>query len=161
MIFFFFQAKILKDLNKNARRYNDLYISVSSIAYLFGPRCYNFLRKYISLPHETLLRHPISPVVSFYMNSLIDLEENKKILDDFIPDEFSNKEIHITLAVDAASFKQVSRKTILKKFPTLKSIDPNHFYNSLFVFYVQPINVDVKPFPIHIALKKTVWHQRR
>ena len=61
---------------------------------------------------------------------------------------------HVTLAIDAASFKETRGETILKKFLELKYIDPAKIYNNLFVFFIQPININMKPFPIHISLKE-------
>ena len=67
---------------------------------------------------------------------------------EFIGDQKMN----VTLAVDAAAFKNVKGDSILFKFPDLKSINPNSIYNTIFVYYIQPINVDIKPFPIHIEI---------
>lgn len=36
----------------------------------------------------------------------------------------------------------------------MKTINPEKIYNTQKVYYVQPIDVDVKPFPIHIELTK-------
>ena len=150
---FFTECQELYDKNKYSRRYSNMYKAVSSIAYIFGSKCYSFFRKYFPLPHETLLRKKISPIVQKYVNSLIDTDEIEKILNEFLPDSPSEK-IHVTLAIDAAAFKEVKGETILEKFPSLKSINLQSLYNNLFVFYLQPFNINIKPFPIHINLKE-------
>ena len=62
-----------------------------------------------------------------------------------------------TLAIDAAKFKNVKGSTILSKLPALayheiNKIDKDAIYKDIFVFYIQPINKDIKPFPIHFEL---------
>lgn len=138
----------LEDTDKNGRRYSDMYIAISSIAYIFGPKCYSFLRNYFPLPHETNIRKHISPEIIKYTNSLIDFDGINMMLEEFT----SGEKMNATLAVDAATFKNVKGETILKKFPQLKTINPEKIYDTLFVYYIQPINVDVKPFPVHIEL---------
>ena len=125
-----------------------MYIAISSIAYIFGPKCYNFLRNYFPLPLEMLFRKHISPQIKKYTNSLIDFNEIDEILKEFTDGEKKNA----TLAVDAAVFKDVKGESLLAKFLELKSINPEKIYNTLFVHYIQPIDVDIKPFPIHIEL---------
>ena len=142
------EANELDQMLKNGREFSDKYIAISSIAYIFGPKCYNFLRKYFPLPHETTLRKHISPEIEKYTNSLVDIKGLEQILHEFIGDQKMN----VTLAVDAAAFKNVKGDSILFKFPDLKSINPNSIYNTIFVYYIQPINVDIKPFPIHIEI---------
>ena len=93
-----------------------MYIAISSIAYIFGPKCYNFLRNYFPLPHETLLRKHISPQIKKYTNSLIDFSEIDEILQEFTDGEKMNA----TLAVDAAVFKDVKGESILTKIPEFK-----------------------------------------
>ena len=46
------------------------------------------------------------------------------------------------------------RNSILQKFPSLSSICTIKMYNNLFIFYLQPLNIKIKPFPIHIELKE-------
>lgn len=67
---------------------------------------------------------------------------------------YLKEKIHVTLAIDAFAFKKVGEKMILQKYPTLNTIATKNVYNNLFVFNIQPININVKPFPIHIELKK-------
>lgn len=81
------------------------------------------------------------------VKNLVNIEDCNSIIDDFINKNETNQEIHVTLAIDAASFKETRGETILKKFLELK-------YNNLFEFFIQPININVKHFPIHISLKE-------
>lgn len=138
----------LDSTQKNSHRYSDMYTAISSIAYIFGPKCYNFLRNYFPLPHETIIRKHISPEINKYVNSLINFDDMEAILNEFTIGEKMNA----ALAIDAAAFKDVKGDSILKKFPELKFIDPEKIYNTLFVYYIQPIYIDVKPFPIHIEI---------
>ena len=46
------EANNLSKINKHARHYSDIYITIASIAYIFGSKSYNFLRKYFLFPHE-------------------------------------------------------------------------------------------------------------
>lgn len=73
-------------------------------------------------------------------------------MDNILEEFIGEQKINATLAVDAAVFKDVKGENILLKFPDLKYIDPNKIYNTLFVYYIQPIDADIKPFPIHIEL---------
>ena len=90
------------------------------------------------------------------MDKLTNIDKCRDILDDFIQKNSTSEEIHVTLAIDAASFKETKGETILKKFYNLKYIDPKKVYNNLFVFFIQPINIDNKPFPIYISLKENI-----
>ena len=78
----------------------------------------------------------------------------QKIIDDFINNNDVKDEIHVTLSINAASFKDTRSQTISQNFFDLNYIEPQKIYNNIFVFFVQPINVDLKPFPIYIALKE-------
>ena len=60
------------------------------------------------------------------MNSLVDLDENNKILGEFIH-KSQDKIIYITLAADAASFKTVIGGKIYELFLNIKIINQMHF----------------------------------
>ena len=108
------------------------------------------MRNYIPLPHETTIRKYIYPDIIKFITYLFDSNCINNVLDEFI----SNEPMNATLVVDAASFKAVTGEKILEKFPHLKSIIPDHIYNSIFVFYLEPINLNKKPFPVHVDLKE-------
>ncbi|KAK8858330.1 hypothetical protein M9Y10_039614 [Tritrichomonas musculus] len=151
---FFDEAIKLNQKNKYVRKYSDLYIAISSIAYIFGSKSYAFIRKYFPLPHETLIRKNISPVVSSNVKKLINIDQCSSIIDDFIQQNSDNKDIHVTLAIDAASFKETRGSTIRQKFFDLDYISPDKIYSNIFVFFIQPININMKPFPLYITLKE-------
>ena len=104
--------------------------------------------KIFSTSTQTSLRRQISPIIKKYVDNLIDINQAKAILDEFLPPKISDGKILATLVIDAAAFKEVSGETILQKFPTLKTNVPQNVYNNLFVFYLLPININVKPFSI-------------
>lgn len=67
---------------------------------------------------------------------------------------FEEADVNVTLAFDAASFKETKGETILQKIFEMNYIDLNKVYNHLFFCLIQPININAKPFPIHITLKE-------
>ena len=93
------------------------------------------MRKYIPLPHETLLRKRLTPITEIYVKKLIHMEECQSIINNFIEDEILKNELHVTLAVDAAAFKSIKGSNILRKFHQLSNIIMNNTYNNLFVFF--------------------------
>lgn len=82
------------------------------------------------------------------------MEECNNIIDDFIRDNEIQGDIHVTLSIDAAAFKETKGQTISQNFFVLDYIDNQKIYNNIFIFFVQPINIDLKPFPMHITLKE-------
>lgn len=60
--------------------------------------------------------------------------------------------IHSVLAIDAAKFKEVKGNIILKKSPFCTNINPDKIYNNVFIFYLQPLNCNYKPFPVYVHL---------
>ena len=131
------EALELENTNKNGHQYSYIYTAISSIAYIFGPKCYNFLRNYFPL------RKHISP-------QIIDFNVINEILQEFTDGE----QMNAILAIDADVFKDGKGWSILAKFPDLKTINPEKIYNTQKVYNIQPIDVDVKPFPIYIELTK-------
>lgn len=76
------------------------------------PKCYNFIRKYIPLPHETTLRKHISPKIKKYNNSLVDIKGLEQILYEFMGDQ----KMYVALAVDAAIFNMLKKKRCYCRF---------------------------------------------
>lgn len=105
---FFSESKELFNDNKYSRRYSNMYKAVSSVAYIFGPKCYEFFKKYYPLPHETLLRRRISPIINKYVENLIDIKKTEAIINEFLHETISENNVHATLAIE------VSGETVLQ-----------------------------------------------
>lgn len=145
------QEAILQDSkNKHSRQYSDKFKAVCSIVYIYGPKAYGFLQKFFPLPNERSLRKWFSPEIKSYVENLMNKDNIPGLISEFIPAGTTG--VHATLAIDAAKFKDIIGSTIKEMFPTLESIENDKTYSNLFVYYLQPINLDIKPFPVHIEV---------
>lgn len=77
----------LENTHKNGHRYSYMYTAISSIAYIFGPKCYIFLRNYF----------PLSKYIS---PQIIDFNVIYEILQEFTDGE----QINAILAIDTDVF---------------------------------------------------------
>lgn len=150
-----FNSTILDNESKKpeGRRYNDYFLSVCTIAYIYGAKSYNFFRNFLPLPHETVIREWFSPSINSFLEKIFDISMINDILENFISNEDLSKGFNATIAVDAAKFKEINGQKLISLFPEyLKHINPESLYNDIFVYYLQPIDISIKPFPIHIQL---------
>ena len=126
-------------------------MAVCTIIYIYGPKSYSFLRQFFPLPHESTLRRWFSPDIHLYMEKLTNIESIPEILPLFMPASHEGS-VHATLAIDAAKYKDATGAEIKKEFPSLQNVQDDVIYTNIFVFYLQPINYPVKPFPVHVLL---------
>lgn len=150
-----FMDELIKQykIQKNNRRYSSKFLAISTIAYLYGSKSYSFLRKFLPIPHETTLRKWFSPDIQVFIECLTNINNVDKIINEFIPMNKNN--IQATLAIDAAKFKNISGETIKKIFPLIDNIQKDKIYSNIFIYYLQPINNSIKPFPIFVKLSES------
>lgn len=145
------QELILQDtIQKHKRKYSSKFLAICSLAYIFGSKCYSFLRNFLALPHETTIRKWFSPDIHNYVEYLTDKKNIPRIINEFVP--MDNSLNHFTISIDAAKLKEVSGKSIRKKFPLIQNIEDNKIYNNIFIFYMQNFNSQIKPFPLYVLL---------
>lgn len=101
------------------------------------------------------------PVIYKYTRCLLDSNNCDNIIKSLNMIQPSDDPLFATLAIDAAKFKNIKGKEIkssLKKCILLdrnnsnfflKYIDDEIIYKNIFIFHVQPVNKDIKPFPIY------------
>lgn len=140
-------------VQKNNRRYTSKFLAISTIAYIYGSKSYSFLRQFFPLLHETTLRKWFSPDIQVFIECLTNINNIDKIINEFIPMNENN--IQATLAIDATKFKNVSGETIKKIFPLIENIKKDSVYSNIFIYYLQPINISIKPFPIFVKLSES------
>ena len=112
-----------------------MYKAVSKVAYIFGAKCYNFFRRFLPLPHETLLQKEMSPIIDKYVENFFNINDIDKIINDFLPKIPSSEVMHATLAIDAAAFKEIKGDRILQRFQSINTIKSDSKYNNIFVFF--------------------------
>ncbi|KAK8834775.1 hypothetical protein M9Y10_040434 [Tritrichomonas musculus] len=150
-----FLNTILQNQNRKpeGRRYNDYFLSACTIAYIYGAKSYNFLRNFLPLPNETVLRDWFSPSINSFLEKVFDISKISDIIEIFISENDLSKGFNATVAVEAAKFKEIKGDKLIQFLPEcLKMIIPDAMYNDIFVYYLQTVEINAKPFPIHIQL---------
>lgn len=153
------QSKIEPNLRVYSKKYNE----VMSVAYLLGGQCYNVLQKYLPIPNERNIRKKMSPYINQITENLTNVSKCSKIISNSQLTQPKDDPLYVAIAIDAAKFKNIQGKTIIQKLNDLKYSEKSKFncpyinyihedkiYKNVFVFNVQPINKDIKPFPIHV-----------
>lgn len=144
----------------NKRTYSEKYYAIMTSAFLVGEPCYNILQKYLPIPHESKIREKMYPIIRKYINNLLNINNCDNIIDSLHMIQPNNDPLYATLAIDAAKFKNISGKDIKKNFSKISEIaNDNTFlnniidekiYKNIFVFHIQPVNKNIKPFPIYV-----------
>ena len=155
----FINDEIIKDVIQNSnkkpqsRKYTDKFKIFCTIAYMFGAKCYNFIRKRIPLCSVSYLKKLSSPIVNDIMKSLFQIDQIFKIIENF-----KLNGLRGSLAVDAASFQKISGKDLLKKLDLLQplnlNIDENATYTNVFVFLLQPFSQAQRTIPVQVIINQ-------
>ena len=142
----------LKSGDKLNRYLNDTK-KISLLLYNSSKVSYSILRQIFCLPCEKTVEDFNEPFEKIIKTSLFNLKNVKDLLE--IQDIHFDKVIDVNLAVDAATFESLRGNEIIKHFDFLKGvISENKFYNSIFTFYVEPIEPHLKSFPVHVYIKE-------
>ena len=134
-----------------------------SAAFISGSSAYKILQKYLPIPNEKCIRERFYPFINSYSEYLT----NTELCDCIIRSLNVVQPLYVTVAIDAAKFKNVKGCDIKKHFQTMKSqintnmishlsyLQDDIVYKNVFVFHIQPINKNVKAFPIHIRFTES------
>lgn len=63
--------------------------------------------------------------------------------------------IEATLTIDAAELKMLKAKLFKKIFPLIENIKKESIYMNVFIYYLQPINISIKLFPVFVNLSES------
>lgn len=113
------------------------------------------LREFFPLISDRDLRRNYSQKTQEILEMLSDEECVNEIVAKTSIQGTEDDPIIATIAIDAAKFKNVKGSAILKKLPNLSNHNVNPIiteiiYKDIFVFYLQPVNKDIKTYPIHL-----------
>lgn len=134
----------------NNRKYSDKYYAIMTSAFLVGESCYNILQKYLPIPHESKIREKMYPIIRKYINDLLNTNNCDNIINSLNMIQPDGNPLFVTLAIDAAKFKNISGKEIEKNFSKISELANDEIYKNIFIFHIQPVNKKIKPFPIHV-----------
>ena len=153
----FTEAQNKVNISPHKRKYSQTYYDICTASHILGSKSYEFLRNFFPLICDRQLRRHYSKSINEILNMLSDETRVNEIVEKTAIKGTTDDPIIATLAIDAAKFKNVKGSTILSKLPALayheiNKIDKDAIYKDIFVFYIQPINKDIKPFPIHFEL---------
>lgn len=142
-------------IEPNLRVYSKHFYDLMTVAFIIGSPCYRLLQKYLPIPHERNIRKKFSPVLQRISNNLTNEFNCDEILKDLNLKQPKNDPLYVTLAIDAAKFKNIEGKFILKSLPNLKYIQENKIYKNIFVFHIQSINKKIDSFPIYVRFAES------
>lgn len=132
-----FVDTILNNLGES--EYNFKYpqevIDLCFAIYSISPHAYFVLREAIDLPCETTLKNYFSDLINSEKINLTDLSNVAEIIFNYRVSNNIDNGFDAILGIDACSFDRFTKDG--KKF--------------CFVFYVQPIDPDLKCFPVYIV----------
>lgn len=155
----------MSNIVPNRRNYSEKFYEIMTSAFLVGESCYNIMQKFLPIPHESRIREKMYPIIREYINNLLNMNYCDKIIDSLKIMQPKENPLFATLAIDAAKFKNISGKEIkmhfskisekINDFTFLNNIDENKIYKNIFVFHVQPVSKEIKPFPIHVYFSES------
>ena len=155
-----FENKELKKIRDEAiklrrgfrgNRYSVEMKKYASILYYSSDISYTLIRKLFCFPCNRRIRDFCKPFLNDIKECLFD--ENK--LEQLLSIQKINYQapIECNIGVDAAVFLPISGEKLLEKFKYLRNkIDPKKIYSSIFCYVVEPLDANLKSFPIHIHL---------
>ena len=114
---------------------------------------YYLARKILSLPCEKTIDKFNKPYIKCINCSLFDSNKVEQLLR--LQNIKFKELVDCNIAVDAAVFTPISGCKIIKKFNFLKNIiDEKCEYSSIFTFYLEPLDIGMHSFPIHVVIMK-------
>lgn len=142
-------------IEPNLRVYSKHFYDIMTVAFIIGGPCHRLLQKYLPIPHERNIRKKFSPILQKISNNLTNEFNCDAIIKDLNLKQPKNDPLYVTLAIDAAKFKNIEGKSILKSLPNLNYIQENKIYKNIFVFHIQSINKKIDSFPIYVRFAES------
>lgn len=134
-------------------RYSIEMKKFSTMLYFSSKFSYNLIRNLFCFPCDKTVRKFSKPFLNEINCCLFNKEMIGKLLE--IQNIHYEAPTQCTIGVDAAVFSAMKGVDIIKKFEFLKGIvDEQKIYNSIFTFYIEPLEAKLRSFPIHIVLKE-------
>ena len=169
---------LLHSQSKN-EQYSPELLSLAMEIQTIAPKAYSKLVKRLHFPNEKVINRTIEEIVGDLPGSLTNIENAGTLIDMFRSRNNINKSqnVDVCLAVDALTFTpdvqikpngeiigmndQAAKRSISKKCHSVFANDTSEFEKFLklnsdqlikagFVFQIQPYNIMLKPFVIHV-----------
>lgn len=134
-------------------RYSVKVKKYESLIYSSSKFSYYLARHILSLPCDKTFEKFNKPLIEGINCSLFD---SNKISDLLQIQKIKFKDtIDCNIAVDAAVFTPINDSKIIKRFSFLKnSNNEKCSYSSIFTFYMDPLDIGMNSFPIHVMIMK-------
>lgn len=156
----FVNDEIINDVIKNhdkkpyLRKYSEKFIVFCQIAYIFGAKCYNFIRSRIPLCSISYIKKLSKPILCKYIKTLFTIEDIINLVE-----VHKLSGLHASIAIDAAAFQKIQGSVLLERFPLLQTIDSlkidkEKIYSNVFVFLLQPFSIYQQTIPIQIMINE-------
>lgn len=113
---------------------------------------YDLIRQVFCLPCEKSVRLYFDSFIKKIDESIFDSEKIEDLIEvQNVPNELP---FDCNCAIDAAVFKPILGSEVKKIFPFIKDIEEGELYSSIFTYYIEPISPYIRPFSVHLEIKK-------